>query len=65
MKLPGTVAHDTGLTNGQPTEMIVIEHPSGVIEVQLKTATSDGAFTLKKAGTVRTVRKLMDGNVYH
>lgn len=65
LKLAGTVAAELGISNGQATEMVVIEHPSGVIEVQLETTSEGGAFTLKKAGTVRTVRKLMDGNVYY
>jgi 4-oxalomesaconate tautomerase len=65
LKLPGTVAREVGRTTEQPTEMIIVEHPSGVIEVQLETEANGAGLTLKKAGTVRTVRKLMDGNVYH
>jgi 4-oxalomesaconate tautomerase len=65
LKLPGTVAREVGQTNGQPTELIVVEHPSGVIEVQLETEANGALLRLKKAGTVRTVRKIMDGNVYH
>ena len=42
---------------------VVLEHPSGTIEVLVDFTTDDG-FTLTAAGLVRTARKLADGNVY-
>jgi 2-methylaconitate cis-trans-isomerase PrpF len=65
LKIKGTVAAETGFSNNQDTEIIIIEHPSGVIEIKLETETINGRLTLKKAGTIRTVRKIMDGHVYH
>jgi hypothetical protein len=65
LKIKGTVAAETGFSNNQDTEIIIIEHPSGVIEIKLETETINGQLTLKKAGTIRTVRKIMDGHVYH
>ncbi len=64
LKIKGTVADGLGTTNGQPTELILIEHPSGVIEVNLETEIIDGKFNVKKAGTLRTVRKIMEGRVF-
>ncbi|WP_193142116.1 MULTISPECIES: 4-oxalomesaconate tautomerase [unclassified Meridianimarinicoccus] len=60
---PGTVAD--GMLD-RPTDGpadVVIEHPSGTIEV-LVDFSSDGGFTLNAAGLVRTARKLADGQVY-
>ncbi len=62
--IPGTV------TNGilqrptvSPAE-IVVEHPSGSLEVLVEFANNDGKFSLKSAGMVRTARKIADGHVY-
>jgi 4-oxalomesaconate tautomerase len=65
LKLKGTVANDVGTTNNTNSEMIIIEHPSGTIEVMLEMEMKDGQMQLKKAGTIRTVRKIMEGYVYH
>jgi 2-methylaconitate cis-trans-isomerase PrpF len=65
LKLKGTVAFEVGKQNGQNREMVIIEHPAGVIEVNTEMKeTSDGKLTLEKAGTIRTVRKIMEGYVY-
>lgn len=65
LKIKGTVAAETGIANEAGTEVIIIEHPSGVIEIKVEMETINGQLTLKKAGTLRTVRKIMDGNVYY
>lgn len=65
LKLKGSVAADVGKTNGQPNEMVIIEHPSGVIEIKVEMETKDGNISVKKVGTVRTVRKIMAGVVFH
>lgn len=60
---PGSVAD--GMLD-RPTESpaeIVLEHPSGTIDVLVDFDTSDG-FALNAAGLVRTARKLADGNIY-
>lgn len=65
LKLKGTVAFEVGKQNGQNREMVIIEHPAGVIEVNTEMKeTYDGKLTLEKAGTIRTVRKIMEGYVY-
>jgi 2-methylaconitate cis-trans-isomerase PrpF len=62
--LPGTVAADVVRLPGGTTQNIVIEHPSGVIEVEVEATGSDpGSFELAQATLVRTCRKLFDGVV--
>ncbi|GMG81531.1 4-oxalomesaconate tautomerase [Paralimibaculum aggregatum] len=60
---PGTVAD--GLLERPATgpAEIVLEHPSGTIDVLVDFEMSDG-FTLRSAGLVRTARKLADGRIY-
>jgi 2-methylaconitate cis-trans-isomerase PrpF len=65
LKIKGTIASEIGITNNQPNEMIIIEHPSGVIEVNLELETINGEINVKKAGMIRTVRKIMDGKVFY
>jgi 4-oxalomesaconate tautomerase len=65
LKIKGSVAADVGRTNGLPTEMIVIEHPAGVIEVNIEIEQKGEMINVKKAGTVRTVRKIMTGTVFN
>ncbi|CAN0598380.1 unnamed protein product [Laminaria digitata] len=60
---PGTVAD--GLLN-RPNECpanVVLEHPSGTIEVLVDYDNRDG-FELKSAGLLRTARKLAEGRVF-
>ncbi len=64
LKIKGTVAADVGKTNGAMTEKIIIEHPSGIIDPVLTMEMKNGKLTLQKAGTIRTVRKIMDGKVF-
>jgi 2-methylaconitate cis-trans-isomerase PrpF len=65
LKLKGSVAADVGITNDTVSEMIIIEHPSGVIEVKLEMEKKDDGISLKKAGTIRTVRKIMEGFAFY
>lgn len=41
-----------------------IEHPSGAINVHMKTGTSGAALAVQRTGVVLTARKLMDGMVF-
>ncbi len=61
---PGTVAD--GLVD-RPTVSpanVVLEHPSGTIEVLIDFSADANGFNLRSAGLVRTARKLADGLVY-
>lgn len=62
---PGTVAD--GLIGGDHsggTETVMLEHPSGTIEVLVDYWIGDGDFHLRSAGLVRTARLLARGEVF-
>ncbi len=63
-KAHGTVASEIARVNGEPTERITIEHLFGAVPVQIEVAGKGLDFTVVKAGTFRTARKIMDGFVY-
>jgi 4-oxalomesaconate tautomerase len=65
LKLKGTVAAEVGKENGQLRELIVIEHPAGIIEINIEMKPNGTTLTLEKAGTIRTVRKIMEGFVFY
>ncbi len=65
LKLKGTVASEVGKENGQNREFVIIKHPAGVIEVNIEMKTTENGLLLDKAGTLRTVRKIMEGYVYY
>ncbi|WP_417208956.1 4-oxalomesaconate tautomerase [Antarctobacter sp.] len=60
---PGTVADGMLDRPTQSPANVVLEHPSGTIEVLVDFNTADG-FSLNSAGLLRTARKLADGNVF-
>ncbi|MEM7061338.1 MAG: 4-oxalomesaconate tautomerase [Pseudomonadota bacterium] len=60
---PGTVADGLLIRPEISPAQVVLEHPSGTIEVLVDFSTDDG-FDLNSAGLVRTARKLADGHVY-
>ncbi len=64
LKIKGSVANEVGITNEKDREIVVIEHPSGVIEVSIEIEKKGDAINVKKVGTVRTVRKIMEGQVF-
>jgi len=60
---PGTIAEGLAqLPEGSPTPM-VIEHPSGTIDVMVDHETGPEGFVVKSAGLVRTARLLARGEV--
>lgn len=66
LKIKGTVAADVGIENGSLRELVYIEHPSGVIEINVEMEKlPNNTLTLKTAGSLRTVRKIMEGFVFH
>ncbi len=64
-KAKGTVAAELAKVTDDNFERIVIEHPSGVIPVEIEVSGEGEDFTVVKAGTLRTARKIMDGFVYY
>ena len=63
-KAKGTVAADLAVVNEETSEKIILEHPSGFIPVMITVSGEGENFTVEKAGTLRTARKIMDGFVY-
>jgi 2-methylaconitate cis-trans-isomerase PrpF len=49
----------------RPRERVIIEHPSGVMPAKIEVSGEGDEFFVKKAGAVRTARKIMDGFVYY
>jgi 4-oxalomesaconate tautomerase len=66
--LPGSPAASVAalhVSAGQPVDQIVCEHPTGSFDASVDiTVQPDGAIDVRRAGIVRTARKLMDGTVY-
>jgi len=65
LKIKGTVASTVGISNGKSKEMILIEHPSGIIEINIETEGEGKNLKVNRAGSVRTVRKIMEGYEYY
>jgi len=63
-KVRGTVANDVSNVSEDLSETIHIEHVSGSIPVQLDLAQAKGEWMVKRAGVLRTARKIMDGFVF-
>ncbi|MGA1288482.1 MAG: 4-oxalomesaconate tautomerase [Rubrivivax sp.] len=61
---PGTVADGLSVLGGEAPLNVVIEHPSGSIDVLMDFAVgADGGFSLKSAGLLRTARLLAKGDL--
>ena len=61
--LPGTPAASVAVpaAEGSP---VVVEHPTGTFDASVDMDWLDGAWVVRRAGIVRTARKLMDGVVF-
>ena len=60
---PGTVADGLLERPAQSPCKVVLEHPTGTIDVLIDCC-DDSEFDVRSVGLVRTARKLADGNVY-
>jgi 4-oxalomesaconate tautomerase len=60
----GSVADRLVKTSDELPERVVIEHPSGTIEVALRLQRNDHHLEVLSAGVVRTARRIFSGNVY-
>lgn len=63
-KASDTTASDLAVHENLAVEKMFIEHPSGLIPVQLELDSAENGFKVLKAGVLRTARKLMEGLVY-
>jgi 2-methylaconitate cis-trans-isomerase PrpF len=59
----GTVAHDLA-GPGAPASRVRLEHPTGHLDVELELDTTAGLPQVRRAGIVRTARKLFDGTAF-
>ncbi len=62
--IPGTVAADLVGDKSAVGSTLGIEHPSGVLAVDIEIEQSDGEIVLKRSGFMRTARKLYEGQVF-
>lgn len=63
-RIPGTVAWDMLPNKTQGDSDLRIGHPGGIVYVEAKTEEKGSGVELKKIGTYRTARRIMDGLVY-
>jgi len=61
--LPGTVAKSMAKLKGSARQTIAIEHPGGVIDVEVLARQIGDKFTLEEATLLRTCRKLFEGQI--
>ncbi|MBB3937079.1 4-oxalomesaconate tautomerase [Aureimonas phyllosphaerae] len=60
-RTPGTIAFDLAAADDvDGTGTVLVEHPSGKIDIELETA-EDG--TVRRASLIRTARRIFEGNV--
>lgn len=64
-KAKGTVANDLAKVTTAEKEKFVLEHPSGLIPIQIHVRGEGEHFTVVSAGTLRTARKLMKGEIFY
>jgi len=62
--IPGTVASQLVTLPLPPQGMITIEHPSGMIAIDLDADFTGGRQVLRRAALVRTARRIFDGYVH-
>jgi 2-methylaconitate cis-trans-isomerase PrpF len=61
--IPGTVASQIAPLSLAPQGMIRIEHPSGMIIIDLDVDLAGGKQQLRRAALVRTARRIFEGHV--
>jgi 4-oxalomesaconate tautomerase len=62
--LQGSVADGMAKVTNSEQQNIIIEHPSGKIEISLVIRQQDSEIVIERAGLLRTARLLFSGNVY-
>jgi 2-methylaconitate cis-trans-isomerase PrpF len=60
----GSVSDGIARVGDKPKQTIVIEHPTGQLDVTLVTRGVGPDFTVRRGGTVRTARRLFQGTVF-
>jgi 2-methylaconitate cis-trans-isomerase PrpF len=62
--LPGSVADGIAKVTDSQQQNIIIEHPSGKLEISLVIHQEGSEIVIERAGVIRTARLLFSGNVY-
>lgn len=62
--IPGTIASQLVTLPSPPQGIINIEHPSGMIGIDLDADFRDGKQALRRAALIRTARRIFEGNVF-
>ena len=62
--VPGTIAHEVCQTDTDLPDLLILEHPSGKIEVRLDASIDEHRVTIHSAGLLRTAKRIMSGLVY-
>jgi 4-oxalomesaconate tautomerase len=61
--VPGTIASQIAPLPQAPQGMIRIEHPQGMIVIDLDVTFTDGKEEMRRAALIRTARRIFEGNV--
>jgi 2-methylaconitate cis-trans-isomerase PrpF len=61
--IPGTLAAELAPLKPAPQGMVKIEHPSGLILIDLDADFTNGREDLRRAALVRTARRIFEGHV--
>lgn len=62
--LEGSVAHGLAVVPAGNPRMVIIEHPTGHLDVRLETSGSGPNMQVVRAGIIRTARPIMQGKVF-
>jgi 2-methylaconitate cis-trans-isomerase PrpF len=62
--IPGTVAAQIAPLPAAPQGVVKIEHPSGMIAIELDVELQSSPPVMRRAALIRTARRLFDGHVY-
>ncbi len=62
--IPGTIAAQIAPLQAAPQGIVKIEHPSGLILLDLDADFSNGREELRRAALIRTARRIFDGHVF-
>ncbi|MCC8026939.1 MAG: 3-methylitaconate isomerase [Clostridium sp.] len=63
-RIEGSVVWDLLSREARESDVLRIGHPSGMLPIEAVAESKDGQADIKKLGTLRTARKILDGYVY-
>ena len=63
-RIPGSIVWDLLSEEARRSDILRIGHPSGMLPIEAVAKEEDGGTVIKKLGTLRTARKILDGYVY-